>query len=825
MQKNTIMNPLFPIYHYSHFFTPFQQNNSDNDNDSINQFHYYYDEDEDENSDSNNENNSKNLNNSAPYDLEADWQNFLEKISLYLNFEEIQKIKAAFDLAKVAHADQRRASGEPYISHPLAVATTVANWYLDCDAVCAALLHDVMEDTGTSKAELVSKFGQVIADLVDGLSKIDKLEFSSYKEAKAENFRKMLFAMANDLRVILVKLADRQHNLRTMSAMRPDKRRRIAFETQEIYAPIALRLGLMNVYREFRDICYRLIYPNRAKVFQKAMEYFRSERENLNKKIFNDIQEALQSFNRDNTIVSSLNSLKHFKIKAEVKVREKGLFALIEQMKKKKISFSEVMDIQNFRILVENIPECYLVLGALHYLYKPKTNRFADYIALPKANGYQSIHTELIGLYGTPISIHIRTEEMHKIAEEGIINIFNKTIRKDNEKIPNNNKSYHWIKSLLDIQGNDSYEFYENVKTDLFSEDVYVFTPKGEIINIKKGATAIDFAYAINSNIGNHAVAAIVNGKTTALSYVLKNSDIVEIQTEAEANPKPSWLNFAKTGRAKSKIKHYLLVKQNDSAAKLGKHLLDQELSNLGILQANISSSLWDELLKNYGYADISEIYADIGNGIRSAKVLVKQIIARESLPISTTKLTNNDIENDLADTTLSISGNEGLAIQYATCCSPIPGDDIVGKIQKGVGLKIHCKDCLIIQKSLQTEASTWINVSWNPQNLEDIETNNNSPLFNVRLQIEADKIVGIISQVAKLMNESKANIENAYMTTADDENLIDKTDNNAKTTMTMLFTIQVKNRIHLANILRKVRQLNGIRKIIRSKENNKQES
>lgn len=821
MQKNIAMNSLFPIYHYSQFFNPFQNNNNDNSSNS-NEFHYY-DADED---DEDRKNNEKNTSNVVAYDLEADWQIFLEKISLYLNFEEIQKIKAAFDLAKQAHSEQRRASGEPYISHPLAVATTVANWRLDCDAVCAALLHDVLEDTGTSKSELISQFGQVIADLVDGLSKIDKLEFSSYKEAQAENFRKMLFAMANDLRVILVKLADRQHNLRTMSAMRPDKRRRIAFETQEIYAPIALRLGLMNVYREFKDICYRLIYPNRAKVFQKAIEYFRNERENLNKKIFNDIQDALKSFNRDNTIVSSLNSLKHFKIKAEVKVREKGLFALIEQMKKKKISFSEVMDIQNFRILVENVPECYLVLGALHYLYKPKTNRFADYIALPKANGYQSIHTELIGLYGTPISIHIRTEEMHKIAEDGIINIFNKTIRKDSEKIDNKNKSYHWIKSLLDIQGNDSYEFYENVKTDLFAEDAYVFTPKGDIIAIKKGATAIDFAYAINNNVGNHAVSAIVNGKTTALSYVLKNSDIVEIQTETEANPKASWLNFAKTGRAKSKIKHYLLIKQNESAIQLGKHLLDQELSNLGMVQANIPSLLWTELLQSCGHTDISEIYADIGNGIRSAKVLVKQIIARDSLSISTSTLPVSEMENDLADTTLSISGNEGVAIQYATCCSPIPGDDIVGSIQKGVGLKIHCKDCWNIQKSLKNEATKWINVVWSPQNLTDIDDVNNSPLFNVRLKIETDKIVGIISKVAKLMNESKANIENAYMTTADDENVIDNSNNAiAATTMTMLFTIQVKNRIHLANILRKVRQLVGIRKIIRVKENNKEES
>lgn len=810
MQKNTAMNSLFPIYHYSQFFSPFQNladnNKNENDNNS-NVFHYF---DADENNNENESKNDKNANNSNAsntYDLEADWQNFLEEVSLYLNFEEIQKVKSAFELAKVAHAPQRRASGEPYISHPLAVAKTVAEWRLDCDAVCAALLHDVMEDTGTSKDELVAKFGQVIADLVDGLSKIDKLEFSSYKEAQAENFRKMLFAMAKDLRVILVKLSDRQHNLRTMSAMRPDKRRRIAFETQEVYAPIALRLGLMTVYREFKDICYRLIYPNRAKVLEKAMKHFRKEREELHKKIFNDIQTALQSFNRDNTISSSLNSLKNFKIKAEIKVREKGLFALIEQMKEKKISFSEVMDIQNFRILVENIPECYLVLGALHYLYKPKTNRFADYIALPKSNGYQSLHTELIGLYGTPISIHIRTEEMHKIAEEGIINIFNKTIRRDSEKLANKNKSYHWVKSLLDIQGNDSYEFYENVKTDLLAEDAYVFTPKGEIIAIKKGATAIDFAYAINNNVGNHAVTAVVNGKVSALNYVLNNGDIVEIQTENEASPKENWLNFAKTGRARSKIKHSLLLQQNESAIKLGKHLLEQELSNLGMVQENIPEFIWLELLKNYGHSDISEIYADIGNGICSAKVLVKQIIARDSLPIS--KNGKNGIENDLADSTLIISGNEGIAIQYANCCSPIPGDEIVGKIKKGVGLKIHCKDCLKIQKSLQTENNKWINVIWSPQNLKDIATDNNSPLFNVRLQIETDKIVGILAQLAKVMNENKANIEGAYMTA----------ENNVDTTMKMLFTIQVKNRMHLANVLRKVRQLNGVQKIIRIKE------
>ena len=705
-----------------------------------------------------------------PFDVEPAYRVFLDSLD-YLNPDDIGRVKAAYAYAAKAHEHQIRKSGEPYITHPLAVAGAVVEWRMDVEAICAALLHDVMEDTGASKAELAEKFGKEVAELVDGLSKLDKMEFASYQEAQAENFRKMLMAMARDLRVVLIKLADRQHNILTMSAMRADKRERIARETLEIYAPIALRLGLNKLYRELQDTSFRLIHPHRAEVLGKALKAARGNRKELLTRIHTSIQDKLA----------------HAGLKAEVFGREKSLYSIFRKMKDKRLSFSQVLDIYGFRVVVDNVPTCYLSLGALHALYKPVPGKFKDYIAIPKANGYQSLHTTLIGPYGTPVEVQIRTREMHNVAQEGVAAHW---LYKDMDESSADLqiKTHKWLQSLLEMQtGGDSSEFFENVKIDLFPDEVYVFTPKGKILAMPHGATAVDFAYAVHTDVGNHCSAARINHELAPLRTELRNGDLVEIITSNKATPNPVWLTYVKTGRARSKIRHFLKTVQNVESARLGESLLRQELLSLGVVPISIPAGAWDSLVKASGHKTMEEVYTEIGLGKRLPSLVARRLLAREDM--ATDRPSNM---------TLAIHGTEGMAIQLARCCQPIPGDPIIGSIKKGSGLIIHTHDCPTIRKSRSSEPQKWIDVEWEPEE---------GKLFEIRIRVEVKNTRGALAQVASAIAEAGSNIEHVAMD-ADPERLF----------TVLHFTIQVAHRNHLAAVMRGLRHIPEVSRISRER-------
>ena len=711
---------------------------------------------------------------SAPSSLppateEPAYRVFLDSLD-YLSSEEITRIEEAYVYSAEKHANQKRMSGEAYITHPLAVAGAVVEWRMDADAIMAALLHDVLEDTGTTKRELSDKFGREVAELVDGLSKLDKMEFASYQEAQAENFRKMLMAMARDLRVVLIKLADRQHNLQTMSSMRPDKQRRIATETLEIYAPIALRLGLNKLYRELQDISFRLIYPRRAEILARAMKAARGNRHELLSRILEGIKTKLTAAG----------------LKAHVFGREKSLYSIYRKMKEKTLSFSQVLDIYGFRVVVENVPACYLALGSLHSLFKPVPGKFKDYIAIPKANGYQSLHTTLIGPYGTPVEVQIRTEEMHHVAQDGVAaHWLYKDIEESGADLQI--RTHKWLQSLLEMQSNDSAEFFENVKIDLFPDEVYVFTPKGKIMAQPRGTTVVDFAYAVHTDVGHHCSAARINHELAPLRTELRNGDMVEIITSPKATPNPIWLTYVKTGRARSKIRHFLRTMQHEESARLGERLLRQELLTLGVVPISIPAEAWDQLIKAGGQKTLEELYTDIGLGKRLPSVVARRLLAREDMTADTP-----------SNMTLAIHGTEGMAIQLARCCQPIPGDPIIGSIKKGSGLVIHTHDCPTIRKSRTSEPQKWIDVEWEPEE---------GKLFDIRIRVEVKNTRGVLAQVASAIAEAGSNIEHVSMD-ADPEHLF-----------TLLrFTIQVAHRNHLANVMRGMRHIPEVTRIVRER-------
>jgi GTP pyrophosphokinase/guanosine-3',5'-bis(diphosphate) 3'-pyrophosphohydrolase len=694
---------------------------------------------------------------------------FLDSLD-YLPPADIERIKEAYAFSERAHASQLRMSGEPYITHPLAVAGAIVEWRMDADAIAAALLHDVLEDTGTSKRELADKFGREVADLVDGLSKLDKMEFASYQEAQAENFRKMLMAMARDLRVVLIKLADRQHNLQTMAAMRPDKRRRIAIETLDIYAPIALRLGLSKLYRELQDICFRLIHPHRAEVLTRALLASRGNRSEL----LSRIQDAI------------IGKLADAGLNADVFGREKSLYSIYRKMRDKRLSFSQVLDIYGFRVVVEREPTCYLALGALHSLFKPVPGKFKDYIAIPKVNGYQSLHTTLIGPFGTPVEIQIRTREMHHVAQEGVAAHW---LYKDTEESGADLqiRTHKWLQSLLEMQSGDSSEFFENVKIDLFPDEVYVFTPKGKIMAMPRGASVVDFAYNVHTDIGNHCSAARINQDLVPLRTELRNGDMVEIITSPLANPHPAWLNYVKTGRARAKIRHFLRTSQTEESSRLGERLLRQELLTLGVVPISIPADAWEQLTRSTGHKSLEDLYTDIGLGKRLPSVVARRLLAREEMS-----------RNSPSHIALAIHGTEGMAIQLARCCQPIPGDPIIGSIKKGSGLIIHTHDCPTIRKSRTSEPHRWIDVEWEPDE---------GKLFDIRIKLEVKNARGVLAQVAAAIAESGSNIEHVAMD-ADPEQLFTQ----------LRFTIQVSHRIHLAAVMRRLRHIPEVARIVRER-------
>ncbi|MGE5622790.1 MAG: RelA/SpoT family protein, partial [Bacillota bacterium] len=601
----------------------------------------------------------------------------MNKLAEYLTPSEMKKVKEAYRFSDEMHLGQIRKSGEPYISHPIAVAEICADWKLDAQAIMAALLHDVMEDQDVTKEELIERFGAPVASLVDGLSKLDKIEFQSQIEAQAENFRKMLLAMARDVRVILVKLADRLHNMRTLDFMSPEKKRRIARETMEVYVPIAHRLGLNNIYRELQDLSFSHLHPLRYRTLSKAVKAARGNRREVVSKILESVKTTLAATG----------------IQAQVYGREKTLYGIYRKMRNKHLSFSQVLDVYGFRIVVDSFANCYVALGTLHALYKPMPGKFKDYIAIPKMNGYQSLHTTLIGPYGTPVEFQIRTQEMHRVAEAGVAAHW---LYKDEEASLTDlqQRTHAWLQSLLDIQKQtgDSAEFLEHVKVDLFPDSVYVFTPKSQIIALPRGATVLDFAYTIHTDIGDQAIAAKINHEPAALRSELRNGDIVEITTAPSSRPSPNWLTFVRTGKARSAIRHHLRTVNLSESTELGKRLLAQALNALHIAPS-LSEPLAEKLLNESSAKSLDELYADIGVGKRMATLVARHIrglIESES----GTPLPDLDAESAGKLDPVTIYGNEGVSVQLAPCCQPIPGDTIVGQLKRDQGISVHAADC-----------------------------------------------------------------------------------------------------------------------------------
>ncbi len=701
-------------------------------------------------------------------------QDFRQHLSGYLKPADIGRIEEAYQFSDAAHEGQQRASGEPYISHPLAVAEILADWQLDAQALMAALLHDVVEDTTVSKEEIGTRFGKPVAELVDGVSKLDRIEFQSQADAQAENFRKMLLAMARDVRVILIKLADRLHNMRTLGAVPPAKRRRVARETLEIYAPIANRLGLDALYREMQELAFTHIYPMRYRILAKATKAARGNRREVVKKILEAIRLRLPEAN----------------IEAQVSGREKHLYSVYRKMTEKHLSFSQVLDIYGFRVIVKDVGSCYLALGALHGLYKPVPGKFKDYIAIPKVNGYQSLHTTLIGPYGTPVEVQIRTAEMHHIAETGVASHWlYKTSDASLSEVQQ--RTHKWLQSLLDIQNTsgDSAEFLEHIKVDLFPDEVYVFTPKGKILSLPRDATPVDFAYVVHTDIGNRCVAAKINYELVPLRTVLKNGDRVEIITASHAHPNPSWLTYVKTGKARSQIRHFLKTMQLGESTTLGERLLNQALRALGSTLGEVPAVRWDKMLRDSSAKSRSEVLADIGLGKRLPAIVARRLLALYDHPVPEGGRKNAG--------SIIIRGTEGMAVQFAACCNPIPGDPIIGFIKKGEGLVIHTHDCKTAVRA-RTDPEKWIDVDWDPET---------DKLFDVNVRTTVIDKRGVLAKIAAAIADAGCNIANISVEESSDMYA------------TNHFTLQVSGRQHLARVMRALRSIPEVVRIARVKD------
>lgn len=696
----------------------------------------------------------------------------LRPLLAYLSEGEIEQIEHAYDFSRHAHEGQFRKSGEPYISHPLAVAGILAGWHLDAQTLCAALLHDVVEDTHATTNDVGMLFGKPVALLVEGVSKLDRLSFESDQHAQAENFRKMLLAMAQDVRVILVKLADRLHNMHTMGAMPPEKRKRIARETLEIYAPIANRLGLHSVYQELEDLGFRFLHPNRYQVLTKAVKAARGNRRELVEKVKVAIQERLE----------------HCKIEANISGREKHLYSIYRKMQEKNLAFSEVFDIYGFRIVVRDQPSCYLALGALHALYKPIPGKFKDYIAIPKANGYQSLHSILFGPNGTPIEVQIRTTDMNRLAESGVASHW---MYKSADAALNDvqTRTHRWLQSLLDIQADhgDSPEFLEHIKIDLFPDEVYVFTPRGRIMALPRGATAVDFAFAVHTDVGHHCIAVKINYELMPLRTQLRNGDHVEILTDAHASPHAAWLNFVVTGKARSHIRNYLRNARVEEAAALGERLLNHALAALNPDAPAPDESVWERVVKDYGMQTRDELFAAIGLGRKLPLVVAHQLLhvqgAQSGAPAH--------------PHAISIRGTEGIAVELAQCCHPIPGDPILGFIHKDRGLIVHTHDCPSI-RAFGTDPDKWLDVEWETES---------GRMFDVTIKVVVGNQRGVLAKVAAAIAEQGSNIGNVSM---------EEEDGSPYTVL--FFTMKVEDRMHLARIMRSLRVLPDVVRIFRIK-------
>ena len=712
----------------------------------------------------------------------------------YMGAADVESVRQAYRFADEAHLGQLRNSGEPYITHPIAVALQCAHWKLDAQALMAALLHDAIEDCGVTKPELIERFGAPVADLVDGLTKLEKLEFNTREENQAESFRKMLLAMARDVRVILIKLADRTHNMRTLGDVPRDKWNRISRETLDIYAPIAHRLGLNATYRELQDLSFQHLHPWRYATLSKAINRARGRRRDVIKRVQSEVESGF--------VTAS--------VPVQIYGREKTLYSIYRKMDEKHLSFAQVTDLYGFRIIVRDLTACYTAMGVLHQLYKPLPGKFKDYIAIPKINGYQSLHTTLVGPFGTNIEFQMRTDAMHVVAESGVAAHW---LYKATE--PGSDASERlgsqWLQSLLDIQQEtrDAAEFWDHVKIDLFPDAVYVFTPKSQILAMPRGATIVDFAYAIHSDVGHRAVAARVNGEQVPLRSELHNGDVIEIITASVSSPNPGWLGFVRTGKARSKIRHYLKTMALEESQELGEKMLAQALRAEGIDRERLPEDdgahrvTWEKILRFTGNRSRADLMTDIGLGKRIATMVAKRIVTLlaetgekpDALLMSRERYVAHD---SVSQGGLVIDGSEGASVQFALCCRPIPGDSIVGYLGRGEGLVVHTDDCAVAKRLQHRDSERFIAVDWSDEPVRTFETN---------LLVTVANGKGVLARVAAALANAEADITHVDMA---HEPSHDATD--------LRFGIAVRDRVHLASAMRGVKRASSVLRVQRAK-------
>ena len=705
-------------------------------------------------------------------------------IGTYLQPEQVNKVQLAYQFSAEAHEGQKRVSGEPYIHHPLEVAYILGDMRMDYQTLVAAILHDVIEDTPTVKTEIRKKFGKGIAELVDGVSKLDKVKFESFEEAQANNFQKMLMAMSTDIRVILVKLADRLHNMRTLEALKSGKRVRIAKETLEIYAPIALRLGINSIRLELEELGFATLYPLRYRILDEQINKARGHR----KEVISKIRTALK------------RRMRQEKIPGQIFGREKHLHGIYKKMRDQNLSFSDVYDVYAFRIIVDDVDTCYRTVGTVHNLYKPVPGKFKDYIAIPKTNGYQSLHTALFGPYGVPIEIQIRTKEMNDVAEVGIAahwlyktgNTSKNINRVNKDQSGAQQRAREWLRNIVEMNktaGNPE-EFFENVKIDLFPDEVYIFTPKGKIMELPNGSTAIDFAYAIHTDIGNTCVGARVNRKLVPLGTQLTSGQTVEIIAASSGRPNPAWLSFVVTAKARSQIRHFLKNLQQSEAIALGKRLLNRELEPFSLTYQDISEVDMKYLLNENKNENKNELFEDMGLGNKMAPLIARQLVVLKKL--ASKKSQENSVDNTIP---LSIKGTEGMVVKFPKCCYPIPGDPIHGFVTSGRGIVIHRQTCKNLAE-YQKQQEKWINVEWEPYNEGE---------YQVKIHLNVNNQRGVLATVAAAIADTDANINSVEMKERDGRQT------------SLRFIIEVKNRVHLAKVIRKIRLIKSVSQIDRN--------
>ncbi len=709
----------------------------------------------------------------------------------YLDASEVEQVRLAYRFADQAHLGQIRNNGEPYITHPIAVAARCAEWKLDAQALMAALLHDAIEDCGVTKTDLIERFGAPVAELVDGLTKLDKLQFTTREENQAESFRKMLLAMARDVRVILIKLADRTHNMRTLSDVPREKWKRISSETLDIYAPIAHRLGLNQTYRELQDLAFSHLRPWRYGVLSKAVAKARSRGRDLIQKVQREVEAVFAAA----------------QMQVRVFGREKSLYSIYSKMTDKHLSFAQVTDIYGFRVIVSDIPDCYKALGVLHQLYKPVPGKFKDHIAIAKVNGYQSLHTTLVGPSGVNVEFQLRTEGMNVVAESGIAAHW---LYKASEPGDANAERLgsQWLQSLLEIQyeTHDAAEFWDHVKVDLFPDAVYVFTPKSQIMALPRGATVVDFAYAIHSNVGDRTVAAKINGEQVPLRTELQNGDVIEVITAPVSAPNPAWLGFVRTGRARSKIRHHLKTLAYAESQGLGEKLLTQALRAEGMekLPENDAAhqAIWDKLLRFTGSRNREELLTDLGLGKRIASIVAKRLMTLlsesgekpDAVLMTRERYTAHD---HVSQGAVTLDGSENASVQFALCCRPVPGDDIVGYLGRGEGLVVHTADCAVAQRLQHKDSERFITVSWSDEPVRTFETSIVTTVHNGK---------GVLARVAAALAAAEADITH-----------IDMSDEIAQDATDLRFVIAVRDRTHLESVLRNLKRTPSVLRVVRA--------